>query len=76
MLISQRNGDMYIGSTENVDHRLKLHNAGRVRSTKPNRPWKLVEVRMLPSRSEAVKMERLLRSHQQKECLKSLHRVH
>ena len=32
----------YKGSTGDLRNRLKLHNDGEVKSTKPRRPWKLV----------------------------------
>ncbi len=61
---------MYIGSTEDVQKRISLHNSGRVRSTKADRPWVLLETRKVDSRSEAMKLERFLKNHQQKEILK------
>lgn len=70
VLLSGTNGDIYIGSSEDVDRRLALHNHGKVRSTKAYRPWKLLEVHKFESRSEAVQRERFLKIHQQKELLK------
>ena len=70
ILHSLKNGDLYIGSTENVEKRIILHNAGKVRSTKPYRPWTLLECRGFNSRSEAVQSERFLKNHQQKEILR------
>ena len=70
VLYSLKNGDLYIGSTENVEKRIVLHNKRRVRSTKPYRPWKLLEYRKFETRSEAMQIERLLKSHQQKEILR------
>jgi len=32
----------YVGFTENVERRLKEHNSGKTKSTKPYRPWKLL----------------------------------
>jgi len=70
ILKSSQNNDMYIGSTEDVPKRLSLHNAGRVKSTKAYCPWILLEVREVESRSEAVKLEKFLKNHQQKEILR------
>lgn len=70
LLKSLKNGDLYIGSTENIDNRIKLHNSGKVKSTKAYRPWTLLETRKFNIRSEAVKIERLLKTGQQKEILK------
>lgn len=67
---SQTNGDLYIGSTEDVENRLRRHNAGRVKSTKPNKPWKLIGFKEFTTRSEAVRIEKFFKQHQQKEILK------
>ena len=71
ILRSEKNGDIYIGSSEDVRNRLTLHNEGRVKSTKAYRPWKLLEQEEFGSRSEAFRRERLLKTGQQKELLKS-----
>ena len=64
------NNDLYIGSTENIDNRLKRHNLGRVKSTKAYRPWVLLGFEAYQTRSEAVKKEMFFKQHQQKELLK------
>ena len=70
-LKSLSNNDLYIGSTENVNIRVKLHNSGKVKSTKANKPWELLEYKEYTSRSEAVRFERFYKNHQQKELLKN-----
>ena len=70
VLVSSKNGDLYVGSTENLENRFLLHNAGKVKSTKAYRPWKLLGFEELKSRNEAVRKERFLKNHQQKEILK------
>lgn len=42
ILLSSKSHVFYFGSTNNLKLRFKLHNSGRVRSTKPHMPWKLV----------------------------------
>lgn len=54
ILKSSNNGDIYVGSTADVENRLYRHNQGRVRSTKGYRPWKLLEVYEFMTRAEAV----------------------
>ena len=39
---SLKNGSYYIGSTSDIETRLKFHNSGRVKATKYKRPYKLV----------------------------------
>ena len=65
-----KNDDIYIGSTENLENRIRLHNSGRVRSTKFYKPWRLLDFEVYNSRSEAVKREMFLKTGQQKELLK------
>ena len=69
-LKSTVNADLYIGSCEDMKKRLKRHNDGLVRSTKANRPWRLMGNEEYDSRSEAVRRERFLKTGQQKEILK------
>ncbi|MEK7525569.1 MAG: GIY-YIG nuclease family protein [Patescibacteria group bacterium] len=70
ILKSSINNDIYVGSTENLEKRVIRHNAGKVKSTKAYRPWKLLEYRECNSRSEAMKFEKFLKTGQQKEILK------
>lgn len=64
ILRSLKNNDIYIGSTSNINNRFRLHNLGRVKSTKGYLPWELIESQKFNSRSEAVQRERFLKSHQ------------
>jgi len=70
VLKSQKNGDLYIGSTDNVENRFRLHNSGKVKSTKGYRPWLLLEYKTCSNRPEAVRLERFLKTGQQKELLR------
>jgi len=51
----------YIGQTCNLEQRVRTHNSGRVKSSRPDAPWKLKWWKEYPSRSEAVKMEMKLK---------------
>lgn len=70
ILKSTVNGDLYVGSTQDFENRFRLHNAGRVKSTKGYKPWILLETRECDSRSEAVRLEKFLKTGQQKELLR------
>lgn len=70
ILKSLKNGFIYVGSTGNLENRLKLHNSGKVKSTKVYKPWELVETRQFKTRSEAVREELFLKTGQQKELLR------
>ena len=51
----------YIGMAENVETRLKRHNAGDVRSTKPYRPWHVVHVEVFRDKTKARERESFLK---------------
>lgn len=74
-LLSLKNGDLYIGSTENVEKRVVTHNAGKVKSTKAYRPWRLLGFETRDSRREAVRREKFYKAHQQKEILKTKYNI-
>jgi putative endonuclease len=42
ILRSQKNNRFYIGSTDNIDKRLKEHNLGKSKYTSESGPWKIV----------------------------------
>jgi putative endonuclease len=52
----------YIGQTEDLKERVEQHNIGKSRSTKHEKPWKLVYHEKYLTRSEAVLRERFLKS--------------
>ncbi len=70
VLKSLKNNDIYIGSTSDLSNRFKLHNSGKVKSTKGYRPWKLLECEKFNNRSETFKREMFLKEHQQKDIIK------
>lgn len=73
VLLSLVNGYLYVGSAEDIENRLSRHNAGKVKSTKAYRPWKLLEFHTFKTRSEAFRYEIFLKTHQQKDFLKERH---
>jgi len=75
ILRSLKNNDIYIGSTDNLIRRVKLHNQGKVKSTKAYKPWKLLEYTEFTTRSEAVRYERFLKTGRQKEILKKKYNI-
>lgn len=72
VLESERDGVCYIGSTQNVEERLRRHNQGDYRFTKGHRPWRLLHQEAVRSRSAAVKQERFLKSGVGREKLEEL----
>ena len=47
----------YVGSTGDVEERLRRHNSGHSKSTKHGIPWCLIHTECFPTRAEAVHRE-------------------
>lgn len=71
VLQSQKDGRLYVGISANTEKRLLDHNAGRTKSTKGYRPWKLIHVEEYPDRTTARKREKYLKSGYGKQWLKN-----
>jgi len=69
ILESSVDGSFYVGQTQNVEKRLEIHNKGYGKYTKTRRPWKLIFHVQLTSRSEAIKLERKLKSWKKREAI-------
>ena len=53
----------YTGFTEDLEKRLKAHNAGQVPHTKKYKPWNFETVIAFRSRKKAIEFEKYLKSH-------------
>lgn len=62
ILYSQRDRNLYVGCTKNLNERLKRHNTGIVASTKNRRPLILIRSEKFEDKKEAFKRERFLKS--------------
>ena len=62
ILQSEKKLTHYYGHSSDLENRLKKHNAGKVRSTKANRPWKLIYFEEFLTKSEAYKREQFFKS--------------
>ncbi len=65
---------IYVGLTDNLDRRLSEHNNGHNRTTKPYAPFILIWSNSYPTRAEARKKEKYLKSGTGKEFLRGLRR--
>ncbi|MGE0588952.1 MAG: GIY-YIG nuclease family protein [Cyclobacteriaceae bacterium] len=72
MIKSQRTNRLYKGMSEIPERRLLEHNAGKVKSTKGFRPWKIVYTEKFPTREEAIAREKFLKTGQGRDFIKSL----
>ncbi len=62
VLHSEVTGHRYVGSCQDLEERLRRHNAGESKSTKHGVPWKLVYCESFCTRSEAVNRERFFKT--------------
>ena len=72
VLRSRTSGKHYAGFTSCPEQRLGQHNLGITPSTRNRGPWDLIYQESFPTRSEAMRRERFLKSGQGREELKRL----
>jgi putative endonuclease len=63
---------IYVGMTSNIERRIKEHNSGQCRSTKPYLPWLLIFTEECEDRIRAREREKYWKSGTGKEQLKKL----
>ncbi|MEK7612640.1 MAG: GIY-YIG nuclease family protein [Patescibacteria group bacterium] len=63
---------IYVGLSSNVERRLREHNSGKLRTSKPYRPFNLIYKKEFATRAEARDEEKRLKTGSGKEFLKSL----
>ena len=69
ILYSESSDKFYIGQTNDVDKRLKRHNAGSESFTKPYIPWILKWSTKKPTRADAMVLEKKLKNLSKKRLL-------
>lgn len=62
ILLSSKSHIFYFGSTNNLKERFRLHNEGKVKSTAPHTPWKLIWYGGFSTEKEARDFELYLKS--------------
>ncbi|MFD2561031.1 GIY-YIG nuclease family protein [Aquimarina rubra] len=66
ILFSESLNKYYIGHTANLEDRLKRHNQGRSKSTKPGMPWKIMYTEEYQTKSEAYQREMEIKTQKSK----------
>ena len=69
ILWSEKTQKFYCGYTSNMDSRLKRHNSGWEKSTRYGTPWRIIWRTEKASRSEAMELEKKLKSLTQKRLI-------
>lgn len=62
VLVSEKDQIHYYGHSKNLDNRLRVHNNGKVRSTKNKIPWRVKYFEEYETKSEAYKREIFFKS--------------
>ena len=63
---------LYIGQTDNLERRLLQHKKGKVPSTKPYLPYKLILVEEFSTRKKAVEREKTLKLGKERKWLRKI----
>lgn len=61
-----------MGSSENFENRLQLHNSGKIKSTKSNRPWKVVYFQNFQTMKEARHRELQIKKWKSRKAVERL----
>jgi putative endonuclease len=72
ILKSDRNGRYYIGSTSDLERRVKEHNRGQTKSTAKLAPWKLMFSKLFPDVIVAMQFERRLKKMKSRKIIEKI----
>jgi len=72
VLRSRKTGRRYIGSCEDLNERIRRHNAGDSKATKHGVPWVLVHSEAFATRAQATRRERYYKTGRGREQLDTL----
>jgi len=71
ILQSLKDKGFYVGYSNDLRERLKLHNLGRITSTKSRRPFKLIYYDACLNQQDAIRREKYLKSSWGKKYIKN-----
>ncbi len=71
-----KDGGFYVGQTGDLRRRFSQHEKGEAKSTRGRRPLKLLFYEAFPSRADALRRERYLKSTAGKRTLRLMLREH
>jgi len=72
LLESLKNGRFYIGSTSNIERRIREHNQGKSKYTRLTRPFKLIYREVFNTITEARKREAYLKRLKSRKYIEQL----
>lgn len=62
VLMSQKDGNLYIGWSDDLKKRVSLHNEGKVAATKGRRPLTLIYYEACKNKNKAIEREKYFKS--------------
>ncbi len=62
ILYSHKDGNLYVGCSQNIEGRIKKHSLGMVPATKKRRPLTLIHREEFEDKADAFQRERFLKS--------------
>ncbi len=72
ILQSKNDKQLYIGFTNNLQNRLKQHNAGEVKSTRPRKPLDLIFFEAYTNKYDALRREKYFKTTKGKTTVKTM----
>lgn len=72
ILLNEAKNRTYVGVADDVENRLLEHNAGRVRSSSPYRPYKVIHTEAFATLSKARQTEKFYKSTTGRRRLKAI----
>ena len=72
ILQSESSGQYYVGHTNNLQDRLRRHNASRTLANKGRGPWRLVHSEEFTTRPAAAARERVIKAQKSRQYIESL----
>jgi putative endonuclease len=72
---SQLDQSFYIGSTSNLETRLRAHNSGKSPYTSKKKPWEIVYFEEFGNKSDALKREKFLKKQRNKEFYQKIIKI-
>jgi putative endonuclease len=62
VLKSEKDNKLYVGFTNNLEHRLEEHNKGNINSTRNRRPLRLIYYEACRDKTKAINRERYFKT--------------
>ena len=72
VLLSKKTFQYYIGSTDDIENRLREHNSGETKSIRNGIPWNVIHIEQFETRAETVRKEKQIKARGAKRYLDNI----